>query len=78
FTAPLDEDSNKLSQQLDLTYEQFIKKYEGEIGRGYSDPGIFESFDKDLLELKIIEKEPMENINLKTKISFWRRLFRRR
>ncbi|UJG43815.1 MAG: hypothetical protein K9W46_01195 [Candidatus Heimdallarchaeum endolithica] len=78
FTAPLEEDRNKLSQQLDITYEQFIKKYEGEIGRGYSDPEIFEFFDKDLLELKIIEKEPIGNINFKTKISFWRKLFRRK
>ncbi|MHA1416875.1 MAG: hypothetical protein ACTSRR_11545 [Candidatus Heimdallarchaeaceae archaeon] len=54
------------------------EKLEEDILTRYSDPGIFESFDKDLLELKIIEKEPMENINLKTKISFWRRLFRRR
>ncbi|MCG3225939.1 MAG: hypothetical protein H7645_03410 [Candidatus Heimdallarchaeota archaeon] len=77
FTAPLSEKDEEVEGQMDMTLGAFLELYEQDIGKGYADTEKFDGFDQTLQELNVVKTKPMGRINLREKVSSWKKIFRR-
>ncbi|MHA1668026.1 MAG: hypothetical protein ACTSUR_05140 [Candidatus Heimdallarchaeaceae archaeon] len=71
------EKKEEVKAQLDMTLGAFLENYDQEIGKGYVDTTKFEGFDQILLDLSIVKSQPIEKINLKEKVKWWKRICRK-
>ncbi len=77
FTAPLSEKDEEVEGQMDMTLGAFLELYEQDIGKGYVDTEKFDGFDQILQELNVVKTKPMGMINLREKVSGWKKIFRK-
>ena len=77
FTTPMSETDEEVKNQMDMTYGAFLELYENQIGRGYSEPAVFDGFDDVLYNLNVVKSKSMGMINLEEKVRGWKRLFKK-
>ncbi|MHA1440920.1 MAG: hypothetical protein ACTSPK_03510 [Candidatus Heimdallarchaeota archaeon] len=64
FANPIEEDSEKVKQQLEDTYKRFIEKHGNNLDSLAIDNSAYISFDQDLLELDVVPRKSVGEVKL--------------